>query len=297
MEPSPTFLDPLTLARTKDLELTARRLVEGLVSGSHKSPYQGVSVEFAEHREYVAGDDIRRIDWKVFGKTDKFYLKRFEQETNLVCHLVVDASESMKYASSDTSKHLYASRWAACVAHLVLRQTDSVGITFFEDKIRYHVPSSSQPSHLRQILHLLAVCQPANLDSRIGPVLEEIADRLKKRSLVIVLSDFFDDVDGMINGLRKLRYKRHEVVAFHVLDPHEIEFPFRDLTLFKGLERLPDVMADPHGLRQAYLESFGKYRRQLQVGCRSADIDYQLLRTDQPIDRALSSYLAVRALR
>ena len=185
MESYQKYLDPQTLARIKNLELVARRLIEGAVSGGHRSPFQGVSVEFAEHREYTAGDDTRHIDWKVFGKTDKYYLKRYEQETNLVLNLIVDSSQSMNYAGGPTSKLLYASYIAASLAYLVLHQQDSVGVTFFEDKIRYLIPASGQASHLKQILHLLAVCQPANVKSRIGPVLHELAERLQRRSLVM----------------------------------------------------------------------------------------------------------------
>lgn len=288
------YLDPHTLARIKDLELQARTIIEGLVSGTHKSPFQGVSVEFAEHREYVPGDDIRHIDWKLYGKSDKFFLKRYEQETNLVCNLVLDTSESMKYKSGDTSKLLYASRVAAALAYLIIHQQDNVGMVFFEDKIRYQVQPSSQPSHLKQILHLLAVCQPANVQSRVGKVLHELADRFRKRSLVILISDCFDEVADIVEGLRHLRYKRHEVVVFHILDGAEIDFDFRDVTLFKGLEQYPELLADPRGLRQAYQQAFGGYLKEMLVGCRSINVDYQQIRTDQPIDLVLSSYLASR---
>lgn len=289
------FLDPRTLARIKDLELQARIVIEGLVSGTHKSPFQGISVEFAEHREYVPGDDIRHVDWKLFGKTDKYYLKQFEQETNLVCNLLVDTSESMKYRSVEKSKLEQAASIAATLAYLVLHQQDSVGMVFFEEGIRYHVQSSSQPSHLKQILHLLAVCQPANLRSRVGRVLDELADRLKKRSLVILISDCFDDLEAIKQGLRHLRYKRHEVVVFHVLDPAEIDFDFRSVTLFKGLERYPEVLADPAALRAAYREEFGQYLLELEGTCRAANVDYLRIRTDQPLDLVLSTFLARRA--
>lgn len=297
MERSQRYLDPQTLARIKDLELVARRMIEGLISGGHKSPYQGVSVEFAEHREYVAGDDFRRIDWKVFGKTDKYYVKQYEQETNLVCNLVLDTSQSMNFASQRVSKLDYAREVAASLAHLVLHQQDSVGMVFFEDKLRYHVAPSSQPSHLKQILHLLAVCQPANLPSRIGPVLDELADRFKKRSLVILLSDCFTDLPALLTGLKHLRFKRHEVVLLHVLDPAEIDFPYEEVTLFRGLEGLPEVMADPRGLRLAYRESFGRFLKELELGCRARDIEYRRVRTDEPVNRMLVEFLADRMAR
>ena len=295
MEPSQKYLDPRTLARIKDLELQARQIIEGLVSGSHKSPYQGVSIEFAEHREYVPGDDVRHIDWKVFGKTDKFYLKRYEQETNLVCNLVLDASQSMSYASGAMSKLDYCARMAASLAYLVLHQQDSAGLVLFEDEIRHFVQPSGQPSHLKQILHVLAASQPGNAKSRIGDVLDELAGRLRKRSLVVILSDCFDDVEQIMAGLKHLRYQRHELVLFHVLDPAEIDFPFQDVTLFNGLEQLPQILAEPRSLRNAYQEAFGRFLRALRTACRATSVDYQLVRTDQALDLVLATYLATRA--
>ncbi|HVJ80313.1 MAG TPA: DUF58 domain-containing protein [Planctomycetia bacterium] len=288
------YLDPHTLAKVKDLELKARRTIEGLVSGAHRSPYQGVSVEFAEHREYVPGDDVRHVDWKLYGKTDKIYLKRYEQETNLVCNLVIDSSQSMAYGSAGIPKLFYASQLAASLAYLVIYHQDSVGMTFFEDRVRYHVPASGQPSQLRQLLHLLAVCQPANLKSQVGKTLDEMAERFTKRSLVALVSDCFDDLDAIVAGLKHLRYKRHEVIVFHVLDPAEIEFPFSDVTLFKGLEQYPDLLADPRGLRDAYRESFQAYLKRIYVACKSAGVDYQLVRTDRPLDQLLIDFLASR---
>jgi uncharacterized protein (DUF58 family) len=281
----------------KDLEVRARRIVEGFVSGSHKSPFQGVSVEFAEHRQYTAGDDVRHIDWKLYGKTDKYYLKRYEQETNLVCNLVIDTSESMKYGSGARSKLDYTRELAAVLAYLILHQQDSVGAAFFEHKLRYMVPPSGQASHLNQILHLLAVCQPANVASKIGPVLDELAVRWTKRSLVFIMSDCFDDVEPLLSGLKHLKHRRHELVLLHVLDPAELDFPFKDVTLFKGLESLPESLVEPRAIRKAYRDEFEKFRREVEIGCRSADVDYQLVRTDEPIDRFLTRFLSTRASR
>jgi uncharacterized protein (DUF58 family) len=292
-----TYYDPQTLARIKDLELQARQIIEGFVSGAHKSPYQGISVEFAEHREYVPGDDVRHVDWKVFGKTDKYYLKQYEQETNLVCNLVLDISESMKYGSAGTSKLEYGARLAASLAYLVLHQQDSAGLVLFEDQVRQLVPASSQPSHLKQIMHLLATSEPSPNRSRVGAVLNEVAERFAKRSLVVVVSDCFDDLDQITEGLKHLRYKRHEVVVFQILDPTEIDFDFQDMTLFKGLEAYAEVLAEPRGLREAYLEEFGQFLKSLVVACRSCGVDYQLFRTDQPLSRVLPAYLASRLSR
>lgn len=179
----------------------------------------------------------------------------------------------------------------------MLHQQDSVGLVFFEERIRYLVQPSGQPSQLKQMLHLLAVCQPSNVQSQIGTVLNELADRLRKRSMVVVISDCFDDVERILAGMRHLRYKRHEVVLFQILDPAEIDFPFQDTTLFKGLEGLPELMAEPRGLRKAYQRAFNEYLKDLMVACRSVNVDYQLLRTDQPLDLALAGYLAARSSR
>jgi uncharacterized protein (DUF58 family) len=297
VEASQKFLDPKTLAKIKALELMARQIIEGLVAGAHKSPYQGMSVEFAEHREYAPGDDIRHLDWKVYGKTDKFYLKQYEQETNLVCNLVLDCSESMRYASGETSKLFYGSQLTASLAYLVVHQQDSAGLVLFDDAVRHLLQPSSQPAHLKQILRLLAECTPSDVPSRIGAVLDELASRLTKRSVVIIASDCFEDVEGIVTGLKHLRYKRHEVVLFHLLDPAEIDFPFQSFTMFRGLERLPRALVEPRALRAAYQETFGAYLKQLMVACRSADVDYQRVRTDMPLDVVLSRYLAARLSR
>ena len=297
MEAYRTYLDPRTLAKIKDLELQARQIIEGLVSGAHKSPYQGLSVEFAEHREYVAGDDVRHIDWKVFGKTDKYYLKQYEQETNLVCNLILDCSQSMRYGSGEITKQTYAARLAASLAYLVLHQQDSVGMALFEDQVRQLVPPSSQPSRLRHLLQLIATSESAPVPSRIGSVLDELADRLRKRSLAIVISDCFDDVESILAGLRHLRYKRHEVVLFHVLDGAEIDFRFQDAILFKGLESMPELLAEPRALRTAYQESFGRFLKELMIGCRATNVEYRLFRTDQPLDLALAGFLNARKMK
>ncbi|WP_419193242.1 DUF58 domain-containing protein [Kolteria novifilia] len=267
------------------------------MSGSHKSPFQGISVEFAEHREYVPGDDVRHVDWKVFGKTDKFYLKQYEQETNLVCNLLLDVSESMRYGSGETSKLEFASRLVASLAYLIVHRADSVGLALFEDRLHKFLPPASQATHLKQLLTLLATCEPGKEASRVGDVLGEMAGRLTKRSLIMVVSDCFDDIDRIVAGIKHLRYKRHEIVFFHVLDPAELDFPFDQITLFKGLEALPDVLAEPRALRNAYLAEFNEYLKELRLACRANDVDYQLMRTDQPLDLALAGYLASRSAR
>jgi uncharacterized protein (DUF58 family) len=292
------YLDPRTLARLNGLELRARTIVEGYVAGMHRSPYHGFSVEFAEHREYVPGDDLRHVDWKVFGKTDKVYLKQYEEETNLVCYLLLDTSESMRYRSEPAplSKLEYAQCAAAALAHLTLSQQDSVGLVTFDHEIRALLRPSGNPSHWKQLLRLMEDVRPER-KTATGPIFHDLAERLKKRGVVAIFSDLFDDVPSLLAGLKHFRHRRHEVVLFHVLDPAELDFPFDQTTLFKGLEQLPEVLSDPRALRKAYLEELGAFIKQIQIGCREQQIDYVQLRTDQSLGRTLAAYLSLRMTR
>lgn len=298
MENYQKYLDPQTLAKLAGLELRARAIVEGYVSGLHRSPYHGFSIEFAEHREYVPGDDLRFVDWKVYGKSDKYYLKQYEEETNLICNVVLDTSESMQYQGPDAplSKLEYASCVAASIAYMVLQQQDSVGLTTFDREIRQLIRPSSNPSHLKQLLHVMQESVPQRKTST-GPILHELAERLKKRGIILILSDLFDDVRSLVTGLKHLRHRRHEVIVFQVLDPAELDFPFQQNTLFRGLEQLPEVTTDPRSIRKAYLAEFHKFLQAVQGGCRELHVDYLQLRTDQPLDIALSSFFASRASR
>ncbi|MCR4413808.1 MAG: DUF58 domain-containing protein [Thermoguttaceae bacterium] len=297
-ESSPTFLDPRVLARLEGLYLRARRIVEGYVSGVHRSPYHGFSIEFAEHREYAPGDDLRYLDWKVFGRTDKFYLKQFEEETNLVCMVLLDTSQSMTYQGPNApmSKLQYAQCAAAALAYLVLQQQDSAGLVTFDKEIRALVRASSNPSHLKDLLQVMEDTAPER-KTQMGPIFHELAERFKKRGIVVVLSDLFDDVDSIMAGLKHFRHRRHEVILLHVLDPAELDFPFENTTLFRGLEQLPEVLVEPRALRKAYLREFGEFLRRVRQGCRMHQIDYVLMRTDHPLDLALSSYLTARMKR
>ena len=290
-----SYLDPRMLAQLQGLQLRARRIVEGYVAGMHRSPYHGFSIEFAEHREYSPGDDLRYLDWKVFGRTDKYYLKEFEEETNLVCYLVLDMSESMQYqsAAAALSKLEYAKTAAAALAYLVLQQQDSAGLVTFDREIRTLVRAAGNPAHLKDLLTVMDQAS-AERKTATGRTFHSLADRLKKRGIVVILSDLFDDVDAMIAGLKHLRHRRHEVILMHVLDPAEIDFPFDQITLFRGLEELPNLLVEPRGLRRAYLDEFQNYLLRLKRGCRAQQIDYVLLRTDQSLELALSSYLASR---
>lgn len=290
------YLDPLTLAKVRGLELQARLVVEGYLSGMHKSPYHGFSVEFAQHREYVPGDDIRHVDWKVYGRTGRFFLKQYEEETNLVCWIVLDISESMEYGSGEVRKYDYACMAAAALAYLVLHQADSVGFITFDDQVRRFLKPSSQPSHLKEIIHLMNQ-GGGRQKTRMAPLFHDLAERVNRRALVFIVSDMFDEVSDLLLGLKHLRHKKHEVILWHVLDPAELTFPFQEATLFRGLEQYPDLLTDPRSLRNSYLEQFGAFVSELKHGCRNQNIDYVQLKTDTPLSVALSSYLAQRMKR
>lgn len=298
MEHSPNYFDPRVLARLEGLQLRARRIVEGYVAGMHRSPYHGFSVEFAEHREYAPGDDLRHLDWKVFGRTDKFYLKQFEEETNLVCMLVLDASESMGYRGPDAamSKLQYAQTAAAAIGYLVLRQQDGVGLATFDREVRTLLRAGSNASHLKEIVAAMDSAA-AEKKTATGTVFHDLAERFKKRGVVAIFSDLFDDLDAILAGLKHFRHRRHDVIVFHVLDPAELDFPFHDTTLFRGLEQWPAAMVEPRTVRQAYLREIGEHLRRIKLGCRMHQIDYVEMRTDRPLDLVLSSYLASRMRR
>ncbi len=294
----PRQLDPASIARLEGLQLRARYIVDGFLTGQHRSPYRGQSVEFAEHREYAAGDDLRYVDWKVFGKTDRVYLKQFEAETSLSCYLAVDASESMRYQGPGAalSKLAYAQCLAAALAHLVMRQRDNIGLAAIDDSLRDFVAASSNPARLDQLIHVLEQTEPHG-KSDLGAALGELADRLRRRSVVVVISDLLGKVDSLTHGLRQLRHARHEAVVLHTLDAAELEFPFERATLFRGLESLPDIHAQPHGVRQAYLAALTRFLEQVRSACRTSQADYELARTDEPFDAPLRKLLTARLRR
>lgn len=293
MKTTAAHLDPETLAQLQGLELRARYIVDGFQTGLHRSPYRGHSVEFTEHREYAPGDDLRYVDWKVFGKTDKVYLKQFEAETNLVCYLLVDVSESMRYQSeaAPLSKLDYGQCLAAALAYVVLRQRDSVSLATFDEEIRELVPESGNPAHLRRLVDVMACVEPTR-KSDIGKVLHETSQRFQRRGVVVVLSDLLGDVESLLSGLKHLRYQRHEVILLQVLDPAELEFPFGRTTMFQGLESRPHVLTEPRGVRQAYLAALEAFLQRIDAGCRSLEIEHHLVRTDEPIDSVLQRALA-----
>ncbi|HBP19953.1 MAG TPA: DUF58 domain-containing protein [Planctomycetes bacterium] len=294
--PDKKYLDPKTLTKISRLDIVARLVVEGFVTGLHRSPYHGFSVEFAEHREYVPGDDIKHIDWKVYGRSDRYYIKQYEEETNLTATLLVDGSESMRYGSDPEgpTKLQYACFIAASLAYLILRQRDSVGLVTFDEGIRKFIPPGASPSHRNLVLDSLAQIEPAERTS-LSPVLHTMAERVKRKGLVILISDLFDDPTEILAGLRHFRHRRHEVIVFHVMDHAERHFPFESMTKFKGLEALGEVLCDPSALRQAYLNEVESFIGELQHGCRGDRIDYVPVDTQTPLDVVLTSYLATRA--
>ena len=287
------YFDPEILAKIERLDLKARMIVEGYISGLHKSPFHGFSVEFAQHREYAPGDDLRRIDWKVYARSDRHYIKEYEEETNLVAYVAMDISESMRYASGRVSKLEYGSYIAASLIYLMLLQRDSVGLVLFDENVRQVIPDSSNPGHREQLIAALEAVEPTE-KTDLGKALEYVGRQLKRRGMVIVISDLFGDMARLLAGLKLLRYRGHDVIVFHILDKDELEFPFQELTLFKGMEGYGDLFAEPRALLQQYLQELDAFVRRVREECVGNRIDYQQLSTAEPLDVALSSYLATR---
>jgi uncharacterized protein (DUF58 family) len=294
------FLRPEVLARIGGLEFRARQVVEGFIGGMHRSPYHGFSVEFAEHREYVPGDDLRHLDWRVYGKSDRYYVKQYEEETNLRAHVLLDVSSSMRYPehaapSGRMTKFEYAATLAASLSYLLIHQQDSVGLILFDDDIRSHLPPSSNHAHLQAIL---AQLEQARLErpTQTQALFTQLAGQLPRRSIAILISDLLSKVEEVVEGIEMLRHGNHEVIVLHVLDHDEREFPFQDNTLFEGLEA-PDlaVTADPQSLRSEYLAVLGAFIERIRTACTNSRIDYVGLSTADPLDVALRRYLAQRA--
>ncbi len=287
------YLDSKVLNKITRLDLKARHIVEGFVAGMHKSPYHGFSVEFAEHREYTPGYDLKHLDWKVFGRSDRLYIKEYELETNLRSHILLDCSESMDYKSGETSKLELACYIAASMSYMILRQQDSVGITCFDKDVRNFIPASSSMGHMRPILTTLASAT-AEKKTDLSTVMHAMAERLRKRGLVILITDLFDDPEKILKGLQHFRHRRHDVIVFHVMDEYELTFPFQRMTLFEGMEEYPKLLVDPRSLRNAYLEEVEKFCSRVRRGCVQQMIDYALISTDRQLDVELTKFLAQR---
>ncbi|MBM3213947.1 DUF58 domain-containing protein [Candidatus Poribacteria bacterium] len=287
------FLDPTALVRLGGMEFVARLVVEGFITGMHRSPYQGFNVEFAEHRQYMPGDDLRRVDWRVYGKSDRFYIKRYEEETNLRAYLVVDASRSMTYSRDRGSKLEYTCYVAASLAYLMLRQRDSVGIATVDDRVRVYIPPRATPAHMSAMLSALESIDPG-ADTDLGLALHELSARLVKRGLIVLLSDLLTDPDSTLKALRLLRHMKHEVVVFHILDESERTFPFTQPTIFRDVESGETLATNPRVLKASYLEALNQFVATYRDGCRAHGIDYVLMDTSTPFDFALSTYLSHR---
>jgi uncharacterized protein (DUF58 family) len=290
------LLDAATLSRISGLKFRARAVVEGVLSGLHKSPNQGQSVEFAEHKEYAPGDEIRHLDWKAYGKFDKYYVKRYEHETNLRAVMVLDASGSMGFGTSGLSKFDVGRIMAATLSHLLLRQQDAAGVALVAQGRFAEIPPRAAAGHLAPILDALETAKPSGLTD-LAVTADTLAEKLPRRSLVCIFSDFFDEKQDALKKLLALRSRKHDVAVFHLVDKAELEFPFEDPTLFLSMEDARRVEVNPREIRESYLEEFGKFLDSTRDACRAADCDYERVRLDEPIDEALLRFLARRGGR
>ena len=287
------YLQPETVALLNSMALRARLVVEGYIIGQHRSPYHGFSVEFAEHRAYGAGDEIRHIDWRLFGKTDRLYVKRYEEETNLRAYIVLDTSRSMLYNSGKVSKLIYANSLAASLSYLMINQQDAVGLAQFSKKIDKFIPPKSKPSHLSLILAQLDD-QKAGKDTKVGLVLHELAERIKKRGIVVLISDLLDEPENIMSGLKHFRHQNQEVIVFHVLDRKELEFDFNTRTKFLDMESGQEIVTEPWHIRSNYTELINGLQDQYRKECREYLIDYVPIFTDQSLDISITEYLKKR---
>jgi uncharacterized protein (DUF58 family) len=288
------YLDPKTLEQIRRLDVRARLVVEGFITGQHRSPYNGFAVEFAAHREYVPGDDLRHIDWKVWSKTDRLYIKEYEEETNLDCHLILDCSHSMDYGrESGWSKFDHASTIAACFGHLMQQQQDAVGLELFSNAVDLVLKPSTSPSHIRSLMHHLQQAEPAK-QSDVDGVFTQLAAQLKRRGLVVLISDLFYSDQQLSAGLEAFRLRGQEVVLFHVMHGDELTFPFDENTLFKGLEVDQQVLVEPRGLKASYLEAVEAFLSRVKRIATSVGVDHVLVDTSKSLGATLSSYLAFR---
>ena len=288
------YLDPEALARIGSMELVAREVVEGFVSGRHRSPFHGFSVEYADHRPYSPGDELRALDWKVLARTDRYFIKLFEEETNLRAYILLDCSRSMNFKSSELDKLGYGSYLAAALAYLMIRQNDSVGLVLFDRQLRHFLPPRSTPLHFRRIVDQLER-RGVGADTNIGAILHELAERIRRRGLIILISDLIDDPGGTLGGLHHFRHRHHEVIVFHVMDDAELSFPYDRVTRFRDMEGSARVVANPRALRDRYLARIGEFTERLRAGCFERKISYNLACTRSPYDGFLAAYLEKRS--
>ncbi|MFH1422907.1 MAG: DUF58 domain-containing protein [Planctomycetota bacterium] len=297
------YLDPQVLARLSNIKLIARSVVEGFISGLHQSPYKGFSVEFAEYREYVPGDDLKHFDWKALARTDRRYIKQYQEETNLKAYILIDASASMAYSSTNLTKFEYSCYLAASLSYLMTRQQDSVGLVLFDKEIRHHVPAKSSAQHLRDMLVLLEKAEPGKETglhfppdkcTGIADTLHKIAEGIKKRGLIILISDLFEKQAEVLRGLQHFRHFKHEVIVFHILDHSELTFPFTGLTTFRNMESDEKMMIEPQFFREEYIKAVTDFVSKYKKECSEQLIDYIVADTSRPFDMLLASYLSKR---
>ncbi len=288
------FLDPVIISKLKTLELRARMVVEGFKVGLHRSPYHGFSVEFSEHRPYMQGDALKNVDWKVYAKNEKYFIKQFEEETNLICNIFIDVSRSMNYKhTAKITKLDYAKTLAAALSYVMIDQQDSVGLAIYSDKIHSYLPPKSNRVYLKTILSALNQIEPggATITSKC---LDSVAEKIKKRGLTIIISDFFDDMDSILTALKHIHYKKNEVIVFQILDPIEKNFGFGSDSIFVDLETGEQMTTQPHQIQKAYQQAMNEFMNKLKSECLNYGIEYNVIETTQPFDKALISYFSKR---
>ena len=293
MPDSKRFLHPEAIKRISRLDLRARHVVEGFLSGMHRSPYFGQSVEFLQHREYAIGDDLRHVDWKVWARQDRLVVKQFEEDTNLRCTMLVDVSSSMQYGEGSLTKYEYACTIASSLAYLVLQQQDAVGCVAFDETVRVNVPIRSKRNHIYSVINSLAANDPRD-KTDMHAVLRSVAETWPRRGMMILVSDLLTDTDNLMRGLRLLRQRGHDVLVFHVMDDDELDFPFSGPMRFEGLETEDFLNCNPRALREGYLEAVENFLQDVRHRCAQNTIDYALVRTSQPLDAVLATYLSNR---
>ena len=281
------------VAMLNSISMKAKLVVEGYIIGQHRSPYHGFSVEFSEHRSYEPGDEVKHIDWKLYGKTNRLYVKRYEEETNLRAHLILDTSKSMSYTSNKVSKLDYGSYLLAALSYLMISQQDAAGVVLFDEKIRSFIPPKSTPSHLNTLLNVLDTPKPGN-DTKIESVLHQMAERINKRGLVIIISDLLDEPKNILKGLKHFRHKKQEVILFHILDRNELEFEFENRTKFVDMESGEEITTDPWHIKNDYKNLILDIQKYYSRNCRLNKIDYVPLYTDDSLDKGLSEYFNKR---
>lgn len=287
------YLDPQIIASFANLELQAKQVVEGFISGLHKSPFHGFSVEFSQYRPYLPGDSLRFVDWKVYGRTDRYYIKQYEQETNLRSYILLDISKSMQFGSGAMNKFQYAAALAASLAYLLIRQKDAAGLVTFDKEIKKVLPPRSVISYLPQIFTEIEHAIPGN-DTQISGVLHQVAEQIHRRSLVIIISDLMDDPEAVLNGLRHFRHDGHEALVFHLMDPHELEMDYSGEIMFEDLESGQRIKTHPSYLRQTYKKKIQEFLEYYRVQCSNSKISYNLIHTDMNFQQALTQFLLKR---